>query len=262
MKRVLCVLLLVCLSSLSAFSQRKFLPKGKWLSSNEFITTKLGAHIEMWIAKDTLVFNIIDPAKQISSKKYTYLILKVSADKQKGKLLFKEVDGDKYGIGFFYKFTAQDIIMTPSDARFPDLQKAEKAFEDPKEWLIKIMNQARAVGEKEIKEVDPYKFGTIFRTIKRIEALKKMPAIPNNKKILLTVIDKIILTFKNLENTKKSLGPIEAIYILTRVMEKEGYNPIVSTAQMFNYLTNYEQDKDAMSKLVDFKKYVLSRFMK
>ena len=182
MKKVILILILLNFSFLNAIGQKQFLPIGNWVASDEFNLSALGIEMKINIRKDTLIFDLTDPEKTSPDERRTLIILKVVADKQKGKMLLSHIKEKKYSLSFFYKINTQDVIISPPSSSFNNLKEAEEKFNNPEEWMIKAMNENKALGENDIKNIDPYKVGVIFRTKPRLKALQKLPIIPNDKK--------------------------------------------------------------------------------
>lgn len=261
MKKVILVVLLFNFSFLNVFGQKQLLPKGNWVVSDLLDASKLGLGMEMKIFADTLIFDIIDTDKNKVVEQQVFKIMKVKADPKKGKMLLRLVGKEKYSIGFFYKLKGvEDIIIAPAKAEIVDQAEAMRNFMNAEKWTIQKINaQRKSNGKKAVKNIDPYRLGMIFRTKSRIDSLNKLPDIPNDKKTYITILDALIKAFRDKNNQAFYNQPMTAFYLLGRVYEQQGFNPLTSFIKMTDGLKQYEYDTDIQDKSVDFALFVAAR---
>jgi len=260
MKKATFTFLFITFFAFSALAQQTLLPKGRWIAGDLLDVADLKVSMEIRIFSDTLVLDVINAEKQELLNQSVFVILKVDANQQKGKMLLKLVGEDKYSFGFFYRLSKDDVIIAPARADISSKQEAEDNFSKAEAWTIKKFNERRInFGEKPVQNVDPYRLGVIFRTKARIDALSKLPEITQDKRTYVKVLDALIRAFKNRNNQILYNQPSTALYLVSRVYEQNGLNPFTSFAKMSEGLKRYEYDSDVQDKAIDFKFYVVAK---
>lgn len=238
--------ILLTMMSVGAQAQDK-LPQGEWIYRRGLgnMTMQLTAVF----GKDQVAYKVASNGKEIKDRGKSFKILKSVVKDGKGKMLLKEVDGTQYAIGFFYQKNKDEVIMMPAEPAMADRQKAEKMFENAEKEIAKEMLKRTPAGVNKIK-FDPYTFGWVWRSKKKVEELSALPTLPElDKKETLKIMDSMIAYFKKEKLDENSaMNMMVSMRLMETMLIDKGYNPYTSMGNLMKSQMKFSADPDVQKK--------------